>query len=237
MNNNLTAIAVILDSSGSMLSLMQDTLGGFNKFLADQKEVSGEAIFTLCTFSDTPRIVYDCVPLTSMENLTDKTYSPGGNTALLDAVGTTIESMKAKIAGMQEAVRPSRVVILIQTDGAENASSRYSKDAIQKLVKEQEALGWTFIFLGANLDAFHQGSSFGMGAQNSINYKSTTRGTAHLYDSVSSSLGSYRSKVVCDVSDLAAASMNMVVDMKKMIEEEDNVSVASVVDVKDTKNT
>lgn len=191
--NNKTSINVILDSSGSMLNLMQDTLGGFNKFIADQRDLEGEVIFTLCTFSNDYRLMHDCVPLASVENLTDKTYSPGGGTALLDAMGATIESVSKKIAAMQEADRPSKTIYLVITDGEENQSKNWTHAKLKSLVQDQEKNGAQFIFLGANLDAFTQASTFGFSAQNSINYKSTNIGTRQLYSSISASVGNYRS--------------------------------------------
>lgn len=214
--NSKTSITVVLDQSGSMHGLMQDTLGGFNKFVADQKEIDGEVFFTLCTFSDTYRLVHDYVSLASVENLTDKTYNPGGNTALLDAIGATIESVKSKIAAMQEADRPAKSVFLIQTDGQENASRKFNISQIKALIKEQEAAGCQFIFLGANIDTFAAGTSMGFAAQNSISYQSTSRGTKSLYSNVSSSIGNYRS------NDSIGATMDFM-ELKNAIENDKDI--------------
>lgn len=221
--NNITSISIVLDQSGSMLKLMQDTLGSFNKFLFDQKELPGEALFSLCTFSDNCRVIHDCVSLASVEELTDKTYSPSGGTALLDAIGSTIERLKTKAGSLPENERPNKTVILIITDGEDNSSKdpRFTKDAIKKMVQDREKEGWVFIFIGASgIDAFQQGSSFGMGTQNSINYTPSTRGTQQLYSSVSASIGNYRS------SNIVGATMDFM-ELKNAIENEKDIPVIS----------
>lgn len=218
--NNKTSINVILDSSGSMQSLLNDTLGGFNKFLSDQRDIEGEVVFTLCTFSNDHRLVHDCVPLASVENLTGATYTPGGGTALLDAMGATIESVSKKIAAMQEADRPAKIIFLVMTDGEENQSKVWTREKLKALVQEQEKNGVQFVFLGANIDAFQQASSFGMGTQNSINYKSTSRGTSQLYSSISASIGNYRT------NNSVGATMDFM-ELKNAIENEKDIQSVS----------
>jgi len=106
MKNDFTAIAVVLDASGSMSGITDDTIGSFNQFLAEQKALPGEAAFTLCVFNTDYRLVHDFQPLASVANLTNKTYRPMGGTALLDAMGTTIDSLGARLAAMPEDQRP-----------------------------------------------------------------------------------------------------------------------------------
>lgn len=190
---NFTSINVVLDKSGSMGSLTQDTIGSFNQFLTEQKEVPGEAAFTLCTFDDDYRLVHDFVKLGTVPNLDTKSYRPGGNTALLDALGSTIDTVGAKLAGMPEDERPEKVIFLVITDGEENSSHRFTKDQIKSKVEHQrDVYKWEFVFIGANIDAFHAGQSFGFSAQNSVGYNATKGGTHQLYSSISSNLRSYR---------------------------------------------
>ena len=100
MKDNFTSINVIIDRSGSMCNLVTDTIGGFNQFLKDQKDVPGEAMLTLCTFSTTSTIVHDSVLLKDIPDLDTTTYIPCGGTALLDALGSTIDKVGTKLAAM-----------------------------------------------------------------------------------------------------------------------------------------
>jgi len=190
---NFTSINVIIDKSGSMSALTQDTIGSFNTFLQDQKKVEGEAVFTLCTFNHDYSLVHDFVKLASVPDLNSKTYQPSGNTALLDALGTTINTVGQKLASMPEDERPSKVIFLVVTDGEENSSSRFTKEQIKSMVEHQrDTYKWEFVFIGADPDAFHTGQSYGFSASNSVSYNATKGGTRDLYSSVSSNMRSYR---------------------------------------------
>lgn len=190
---NFTSINVVIDKSGSMSHLATDTIGSFNTFLAEQKVVPGEAAFTLCTFNDDYSLVHDFVKLGTVPDLNAKSYRPSGSTALLDALGTTINSVGAKLAAMPEDERPSKVIFLIITDGQENASHNFKKEQIKAMIEHQrDVYKWEFVFIGANIDAFHEGQSLGISAQNSVSYNATKGGTHQLYSAVSSNLRSYR---------------------------------------------
>lgn len=194
MKDNFTSINVIIDASGSMQHLTHDTIGSFNTFLAEQKIVPGEAVFSLCIFSTNYRLVHDFAVLTSVPELTNKVYSPNGGTALLDAMGATIDSVGARLAAMPEEERPSKVIFLIITDGAENSSKRFNADQIRAKVQHQkDVYSWEFCFMGANIDAIADGTNLGISAQNTLNYAPTASGTKALYSSVSNSMRSYRS--------------------------------------------
>lgn len=193
MKENLTSINVIIDKSGSMQHLASDTIGSFNQFLAEQKVVPGDAIFTLCTFNTDYSLVHDFIKLGSVPDLNPKTYSPSGGTALLDAMGMTMDTVGQKLAAMPEDDRPSKVIFLIITDGQENSSSKYNVDQIKSMVEHQKsAYNWEFVFMGANIDSIAAGTSLGIGATNSMNYSATSKGTRDLYSTVSGSLRSYR---------------------------------------------
>jgi hypothetical protein len=193
MRDNFTSVNVIIDKSGSMGSLANDTIGGFNTFLADQKNVPGDVSFTLVVFNNHYDVVYDAVPLATVPELSVKTYRPSGGTALLDAVGTTINNVGAKLAAMSEEERPSKVIFLIVTDGEENASHEYKLEQIKDMVTHQrEKYSWEFVFMGANIDAISAGTSLGISAANSVNYVASSVGTKSLYGAVSNSLKSYR---------------------------------------------
>jgi Mg-chelatase subunit ChlD len=191
---NFTSINIIIDSSGSMSNLRMDTIGSFNSFLKDQKAFPGEVIFTLCTFSDDYRLVYDFENIHNVPDLSVDSYCPGGNTALLDAIGTTIDEVGRKLAAMPETERPSKVLFLIITDGQENASHRYAADQIKSMVEHQRSVySWEFVFMGANIDAITSAVNLGISYQNSLNYSATKDGTHQLYATLSESTKRYRS--------------------------------------------
>lgn len=190
---DFTSINVIIDASGSMSHLTHDTCGNFNTFLADQKACPGEAAFTLCTFNTDYHLVHDFIKVASVPNLDTKSYHPMGGTALLDAMGSTIQSVGAKLAALPECDRPSKVIFLIITDGHENASSRFSRAQIKDIVTHQrEVYNWEFVFMGANIDAITAGMDLGISMNNTMNYAATPTGTADLYRSISSNVSSYR---------------------------------------------
>lgn len=191
---NLTSINVIVDGSGSMAGLTTDTIGSFNQFLTEQKLVPGEAIFTLCIFNTHYNLVHDFVTLASVPDLDVHTYRPYGGTALLDAMGTTMDSVGQKLAAMQEEDRPSKVIVLIITDGQENSSRNFTKEQIKSMVERQrDTYKWEFVFMGANIDSITEGQALGISMSNSMNYDSTSVGTKSLYKSVSDNLRTYRS--------------------------------------------
>lgn len=190
---NFTSINVIIDKSGSMSHLATDTIGSFNSFLAEQKAVPGDAVLTLCTFNTDYSLVHDFVELKSIPDLNSKTYYPSGSTALLDAMGTTINALGTKLSAMPEEERPSKVIFLIITDGQENASKLFTKDQISSMVQHQkDVYSWEFVFMGANIDAIGEGSALGIAATNSMNYAATSAGTHQLYESVSRNMTTYR---------------------------------------------
>ena len=191
---NFTSINVIMDASGSMSHLRAETLAGFNKFLAEQKAVPGEATLTLCTFNTSCEFVYDCVPLQEISELSENSYNTVGGTALLDAVGQTTNKVGAKLASMNEEDRPSKVIVLIITDGFENCSREFSKSAIKEMISHQtDKYSWDFIFMGANMDAVAEGGEIGVTKGNSMTYSADSAGTFGLYNNVSESMTKYRS--------------------------------------------
>lgn len=190
---NFTSINVIVDASGSMSHLTHDTIGNFNTFLKEQKDYPGEAVFTLCTFNNDYRLVHDFVKVAGVPNLDGLTYRPEGGTALLDAMGSTIDSVGRKLATMKEEDRPSKVIFLIITDGHENSSRRFSAAQIKSMVEHQkDVYSWEFVFMGANIDSIATGTNLGISMQNTLNYVPSAAGTADLYKSISSNTSAYR---------------------------------------------
>lgn len=137
MDHSLTEIICVIDRSGSMGAIRSDAIGGFNTFLRDQQQESGTARMTLVLFDHEYEIRYDAVPLQEVEPLDTTTYVPRGTTALLDAVGRTIDDVGKRLADTDESERPAQVIIAILTDGLENASSDYSWERVSKMIEHQ----------------------------------------------------------------------------------------------------
>jgi hypothetical protein len=187
VNENLTEIACVVDRSGSMQSIASDAIGGFNAFLEQQKAFPGEAHFTLVLFDHEYDIVHRSADIQSVTPLDATTYIPRGTTALLDAVGRTIDDLGARLAQMPEAERPGKVIFAILTDGMENASRDYTLDRVSKMIEHQRAkYGWEFIFLAANQDAIATAGRMSIQAQDAINFDATGQGVRAAYQNLSS---------------------------------------------------
>jgi len=155
MKKDLCEIAMVLDESGSMGSCKSDTIGGVNEFLKNQKRIKGEVNVTLVKFSDYYKVINDAVPLDQVVFLDDNNYTPSYSTALLDAVGKTINIMGKKLADKPEENRPEKLIFVIITDGKENASREFTRRQIFEMVSHQkQKYNWEFIFLGADIDAW-----------------------------------------------------------------------------------
>jgi uncharacterized protein YegL len=190
---DFTAIAVVLDRSGSMGKLSKETIEGFNSFIAEQRKVKGEAVLTLATFASDYKLVYDFVPLDSVADLTPETYVCSGYTSLLDSVGRTVNSLGSRLAQMPENERPSKVVVLVMTDGQENASTEFAIDKIKEIVEHQtNKYSWLFVFSGAGIDAFEGSRSLGMNTNNSRRFSATSAGIGQTYNAISKSMTAYR---------------------------------------------
>lgn len=196
MKQNLTEIVAILDRSGSMSNLVEDTIGGFNSFIKEQKKIEGDANVTLVIFDDSYEVVYSGVDIKEVPELTDSVYFARGMTALLDAVGKTINEVGARLKNTPESERPENVLFLITTDGMENSSSEFTGSQIAEMVKHQEdKYSWEFVFLGANIDAFGVGDSYGFAGTNTMNFNATKDGVAVLYSALSTKTANVRGGV------------------------------------------
>ena len=212
---NGALIAIVLDESGSMASCWDNTITGFNEFVQGQRAAeaaAGAGYLTLVKFEgghvDT---VYHNRPLSEVPVLDKTTYRPAGGTNLLDAIGDTINNVNTVLAGMKKNARPG-VIITIMTDGEENQSRRFNNEQIKAMVKAAEAADWTFTFLGANIDAFSVGSTFGMSASNSINYSTANMGATMA--SVSASTTRMRTAKVAGVSTAELYSTGLYTDQE-----------------------
>lgn len=169
MKKDLCELIVIIDESGSMHSVINDTIGGFNTFLETHQALPGEAKLTLVKFSTKYEIVHNGLDIQNVPKLDVFTYMPGGMTALIDAVGRTIDEVGKRLANTLEENRPEKVIVMIITDGEENSSCEYKLDQIKSKIETQtKDYSWEFIFLGADQNAWENAQS--MGILNSITF-------------------------------------------------------------------
>jgi Mg-chelatase subunit ChlD len=185
-----TEILVITDRSGSMGSIVRDVIGGYNRFLAEQKAQPGEAKLTYAQFDNEYELVHEGLPLAKAPKLTAATFVPRGGTALYDAIGRTLNAQGERI---KREAWAEMVVVCIITDGGENSSRECSREQVAAMVKHAEAHGWKFIFLAANQDAFASARAIGSSAQFAGNFKANAAGTMQAYASSSATLSSLRS--------------------------------------------
>jgi hypothetical protein len=194
MRQDLTDITIVLDRSGSMHSVRSDTIGGYNKFLADQKSAPGAANVSLMQFDDQFESVYEGRLVAEAPELTTETFIPRGWTALLDAIGRTINRTGARLSATPEVDRPAKVLFIILTDGGENSSKEFTRDKVFEMITHQrEAYKWEFLFLGANQDAIKTGAGIGIPSLNAMSYAANAVGTKSAFEATSSNVVTYRS--------------------------------------------
>lgn len=189
----MTELVFILDRSGSMSGLEQDTIGGFNSMIEKQKKEAGDAVVSTVLFDFDSQVIHDRLPLEKIPRMTERDYFTRGSTALLDAVGGAV----GHIANIHKYARkediPEKTLFVITTDGYENASRRYSYESVRKMIEQQkEKNGWEFLFLGANMDAAAEAGRFGISADRAVNYKCDKAGTALSFDVISEAVCSVR---------------------------------------------
>ena len=183
----------ILDKSGSMASLEQDTIGGFNAMIEKQKKLDGECLVSCVLFDNGQKVIYDRVPISEVRPMTEEDYTAGGCTALVDALGKSVKYIGNIHKHLREEDVPEHTVFVITTDGMENASRIYSSDKVKKMVsKKTEKNGWEFLYLAANIDAVETGAAIGIKSGRSVNYRCDAKGTGLLYETVGNALAGMR---------------------------------------------
>jgi hypothetical protein len=192
MKKDHTLIGMIVDKSGSMHSLTDDAIGGYNSLIEDQRKIPGTAQI-IKTIFDTQVDIGEVENLNSCELLSKENYQPNGYTALFDAIGKTVDHIGVYLNKLPEPERPEKVIICIITDGDENASRHFTLNDIKnKITHQEEVYNWQFIFSGANIDAFAVGSGLGIKTHNTVQYDPTSVGTRSAYASMSASVASLR---------------------------------------------
>lgn len=186
MKKKRTELVFILDKSGSMSGLETDSIGGYNSMLAQQRALTHDCLITTVLFDNECLLLHDRLKLTKVKDLTHKDYLVGGSTALLDAIGQTIQHMSQ--------VKDARnVLFVIITDGQENASRQFTVQTVKRLLEQQkEAKGWEFIFLGANIDAVETASRIGISPDHAADFLSDSEGTQLNYQVIADTITTYR---------------------------------------------
>lgn len=195
MKNKSTHITVILDRTGSMEAIRDDTIGGFNAFLEEQKKQPGQASMTLVQFDsqDPYEVLQDFSPISEVPELTRETYIPRASTPLLDALGRGINELESALNKLDEKQRPQKVILAIITDGQENASQEFRRDQIVKMIKEQrEEHAWQFVFLSADLNSIRDASDYGFQPASALAYSKTGQGVRAAFDALSARTADYR---------------------------------------------
>lgn len=209
-DNKRVLIGFVIDESGSMSGCVTDTIGGYNTYVAEQAKEPGVCLTTRILFSSIkPNDPTPLVAIGEVERLSTANYRPAGNTPLWDSVGRMFAHLSAE-------QKPADMVILvIITDGQENASREYTKEMIGKLRAEKEGTGkWTVVFMGADYDASHEASAVGVGVANTFNFdKTQTRAAYHgLSGATSSARGAYRERGITHSADLGKMAEELAKD-------------------------
>ena len=201
MKKGLTELVFILDRSGSMEGLEKDTIGGFNGMLEKQKKETGEANVTTIIFDDQIEVIHDRFPIEIVQPMTEKDYYVRGCTALLDAVGQTMEKIENIQNRLPDEMKAEKVIFIITTDGQENASQEYSAERIKKMIERNQENGWQFLFLGANIDAVTEAEKLGIRKSHAASYKNDSKGVQLNYQAATNIL-LYMRSMECDSDEM-----------------------------------
>ena len=190
MKKKKVNVVFLLDRSGSMARCVEDTIGGYNNYLNEQKKTANAVFVSTILFDNNYEVLHDCVPINKVKDITREQYYVRGTTALYDAIGKTIEDLDKKRLD-------NKVLFIITTDGLENASHRYHKDQIKELIEEHKNID--FIYVGANIDSYAEASSIGIKADFVANYETNEKGVKKLFKSVAKATES-----ICDCESICA---------------------------------
>lgn len=193
MKNEMTELVFILDKSGSMAGLEKDTIGGFNALVEKQHKLQGDVRVTTVLFNQSYELLHDRISLKGISPLTEDDYEIGGTTALLDAIGSTVQKIANAQKRTMEEERADKVMFVITTDGMENASCEYNYKKINEMIASQkQKFNWEFIFLGANIDAVATARQFGVEEEFAVEYHADPEGTQLNYQVLSEAVSSFR---------------------------------------------
>ena len=185
-------LVFIMDRSGSMYSLEQDCVGGFNATLAKQKEQEGTVYVTTYLFNHESQIVHDRLKIEDVKTMRNQDYMVGGSTALLDCLGDAMSHIEMIHKYIRSEDQVDQVLFVIMTDGQENASHKYSYHKIKKMIQEKTKKGWEFIYLAANIDAASNANMLGIDESNCSNYHHDKQGVENFFGSINDAISQCR---------------------------------------------
>lgn len=194
----LTRLVIIADRSGSMRPIQDDMNGGIRQLLAEQAAIPG-VVVDVVTFDH--EVEY---PFTGVrpDDIKTDIIQARGRTALNDAVGLTISKLGAELSSLAEDDRPGHVIMVVVTDGHENASQEYTTEQVRQMVTMQtDQYGWVFLYLAANVDAFATGAAFGYAPGQTLSYAPTSKGAAGAFATASSGITRSRLDQDADFTD------------------------------------
>lgn len=185
MKKNLTELVFVIDRSGSMHGLEDDTLGGFNSVIEAHQAEEGECLVSTVLFDHETKVLHDREDIRTIAKMTRDDYAPRGSTALLDALGGAIRHIARVQRYMPDEYKAEHIIFVIITDGMENASRKYTLEQVKsKIVHEQEKHNWEFIFLGANMDAVNEAGMLGISDDHSVSFLADPKGTNVAYGAI-----------------------------------------------------
>jgi uncharacterized protein YegL len=199
MKKNLTELVFIIDESGSMSSLIADTIGGFNSMIDKQKKEEGDCMVSLVLFNQGQKVLFDRVSIENIPKMTEDDYCPSGSTALVDAIGGAIHHIGNVHKYSRDEDRPEHTIFIITTDGMENASCRYNAKRVRHMVERQKTrYGWEFLFLAANIDAVETARHYGIHESRTARYHHDAKGVSVNYYAMGEAIHTVRSGNVLD---------------------------------------
>lgn len=194
MKKDYTHICIVLDASGSMGSVESETKASFNNFMEEQKKLTGKVTVDVYQFSTTVKKIVDFKDISDVSDLMAE-YRCSGWTALNDAIGMSIDEVGTKLASMDEDERPEKVLFMILTDGEENYSKEFTdtNEIKSKIDHQTNKYKWDFLYLGANQDAFTNGTSYGFSSNRCLNFSNNASGMSAVTSALNSYTTQYRS--------------------------------------------
>lgn len=184
MKKDLTELVFILDRSGSMGGMEDDTIEGFNAVLRKNAQAEGDAVVSVVLFDHETEVVIDRKPISEVRPLTSEQYFVRGSTALLDAVGSSVKFIERVHRYLPDDCVPGKTVFVITTDGHENASARFTYEHVKQMIERKQDEGWEFLFLGANIDAAREAGRIGIASDRAATYVNDTCGAGVMYAAV-----------------------------------------------------